>query len=103
MWGGVAGEDTLIGGDGYDEFFYFIGSGNDVIQNARDNDVINLAGVTLEQISGVDVTESSVAVHFVDGGNLRVEGNSRVGYSISDAFGTTTYTVNQSTKQWSLK
>ena len=103
LWGGVAGEDTLVGGDGYDEFFYFIGSGNDVIQNAGDNDVINLAGINLEQISGVDVTEYSVAVHFVDGGNLRVEGNSRVGYNISDAFGTTTYTVNQSTKQWSLK
>ncbi len=99
LWGGAGGADTLIGGEGYDEFFYAIGSGVDVIQNAEYNDLINLLGVTLEQISGVDVKESAVSLSFIDGGNLRVEGNSGVGYKVGNEI----YACNQSTKTWYVK
>ena len=99
LWGGNGGNDTLTGGDGYDEFFYAIGSGNDVIKNSNSTDIINLLGVSLEQITSVDVTVSEVNVNFVDGGNLKVEGNTSVGYKL----GNTVYAVNQSTGEWFTK
>ena len=99
MWGGMGGTDTLTGGNGYDEFFYVIGSGNDFIQNSASNDIINLLGVSLEQITGLSVDESAVNATFFDGGSLRIEGNGGVGYKLGDAV----YTVNQSTGEWSLK
>ena len=36
------GNDTLVGGAGFDEFVYKLGSGNDVVQNAGDSDVVIL-------------------------------------------------------------
>ena len=99
VWGGNGGNDVLTGGDGYDEFFYAIGSGNDVIQNSSSNDIINLLGVTLEDISGVNVNIGQVNLNFVDGGNLTIEGNTGVGYKLGDEI----YTVDQSTNEWSIK
>ena len=99
LWGGNGGNDTLIGGAGYDEFCYSLGSGSDVIQNAASNDIVNLIGLSLENITNLDVNESAVSVAFNDGGNLRIEGNTGVGYRLGGAV----YTVNQSTKEWSTK
>ena len=98
MWGGVGGEDTLIGGAGYDEIFFTQGSGCDVIQNAADNDLINLLGVTLENITGVYVDESFVSINLSDSSNLRVEGNSNVGYIVGNSI----YRCNQSSGQWTV-
>ena len=99
LWGGVGGNDTLTGGSSYNEFFYTAGGGNDVVQNANSNDVINLLGISLEQISNVDVNIGQVNINFVDGGNLTVEGNSGAGFKLGEEV----YTVNQSTKEWSTK
>ena len=99
LWGGNGGADTLVGGDGYDEFFFAMGSGVDVIQSASSNDVINLLGISLEQISGVEVNESAVSLSFSDGGNLRVEGNSGVGYKVGNEI----YACNQSNQSWYTK
>ena len=96
LWGGNGGNDTLTGGNGYDEFFYFIGSGNDVINNSNSNDIVNLFDISLEQITSVDVTVSEVNINFVDGGNLKVKGNTGVGYKLEN----TVYAVNQSTGEW---
>ena len=96
LWGGNGGNDTLTGGNGYDEFFYFIGSGNDVINNSNSNDIVNLFDISLEQITSVDVTVSEVNINFVDGGNLKVKGNTGVGYKLDN----TVYSVNQSTGEW---
>ena len=96
LWGGNGGDDTLVGGDGYDEFFYTVGNGNDIIQNAASNDIVNLLGVSLGQISDAFVNESAVTLKFVDGGSLRVEGNTNVGY----ALGGLTYAANQSNGTW---
>ena len=97
LWGGVGGEDTLIGGAGYDEFFFTESSGYDVIQNASDNDLINLLGVTLDKITSCDVYESAVSMSLSDGSNLRVEGKSGVRYKIDNEI----YTCNLSTRTWS--
>ena len=99
LWGGNGGADTLTGGAGGDEFIYSVGSGNDVIQNSNSNDVINLLGVSMEQITSIEIQESYVSATFRDGGSLLVEGNTGVGYKVNN----TTYTVNQTTKEWVVK
>ena len=96
MWGGNGGADSMQGGEGYDEFFFAMGSGNDVVQNASENDMINLLGMTLDQISSAQVTEQGVDLSFTDGGNLKVEGNTNVGYKL----GNEVYACNQTTGEW---
>ena len=97
--GGAGGNDTLVGGAGYDEFIFGLGSGGDVIQNAGDNDLINLSGVTLNQITGLSASESSVNISLSDGSYLNVEGNSKVGYKIENAV----FACDQSTGNWYAK
>lgn len=99
LWGGNGGADTLVGGDGYDEFFFAIGSGGDVIQNSASNDVVNLLGISLEQIAGVYVSQDQVHIDFTSGEFLQVKGNTNVGYRLQGE----TYVCNQSTGQWSTK
>ena len=99
LWGGNGGADTLTGGEGYDEFFFAMGSGNDIVQNAGDNDVINLLGVSLSQISGFSYDSSSVDLNFNDGGHLKVESTSSVGYRVENQ----TFYFNRSTNEWTTK
>ncbi|MBQ9487952.1 MAG: hypothetical protein IJU91_09175, partial [Selenomonadaceae bacterium] len=99
LWGGNGGADTLVGGGGYDEFFFAMGSGIDAIQNAGDNDIVNLLGVTLGQISAAEITGNGVNLNFADGGSLRVEGTSNVGYRLEGV----TYAANHSTREWYVK
>ena len=99
LWGGNGGADTLVGGDGYDEFFFAIGSGGDVIQNSDSNDLVNLLGISLDQIAGVYVSQDQVHIDFTSGEFLQVKGNTNVGYRLQGE----TYVCNQSTGQWSTK
>ena len=99
LWGGLGGNDTLTGGDGYDEFFYVSGSGSDVIQNAGDNDVVNLLGVNLSQITEVSITDSAISANFEDGGRLNVRGNSNVGFKVDGV----TYVADRNNGTWSVK
>lgn len=99
LWGGNGGADTLVGGNGWDEFFFAMGSGVDVIQNAGSEDIVNLLGVTLGQISAAEITGDGVNLSFADGGNLRVEGTSNVGYKLEGVV----YAANQSTREWYVK
>ncbi len=99
LWGANGGADTLVGGDGYDEFFFSMGSGGDVIQNAGSNDIVNLLGVTLDQISNVYVSQEQVHIEFTSGEFLQVKGNTGVGYRLENK----TYVCNQSTGEWSTK
>ena len=99
LWGGNGGADTLTGGAGYDEFFYAIGSGNDVVKNAGDNDVVNLLGVSLEQITYAEVNYSDINIGFTDGGKLQLQGQSATGFKLEGV----TYTANRSTGEWSTK
>ena len=99
MWGGNGGNDIMMGGAGYDEYFYAVGNGNDIVQNAYGYDVVNMSSVSLEQISYVNVNVGSVDINFNDGGSLRVQGDSSVGYRLNSA----TYAVNQYTGEWSVR
>ena len=99
LWGGAGGADTLTGGAGFDEFIYTTGSGSDVIRNAGDNDVVNLAGVSLSQIVTANVGYNEISATFQDGGSLNVKGNSKVGIKLSGY----TFAANRSTGQWYTK
>ena len=99
LWGGAGGADTLTGGAGFDEFIYTSGSGSDVIRNAGDNDVVNLAGINLSQIVDASVSENGVEATFQDGGRLRVEGNSNVGFQLEGV----TYCANRADGSWTTK
>ena len=99
MWGGMGGNDILVGGSAYNEFFYGIGGGNDIILNAKDNDLVNLIGVSISQISGVDINIGQLNINFVDGGNLQINGSSGVAYRIAEG----TFAVDQATGEWSVK
>ena len=99
LWGGNSGNDTLTGGAGYDEFFYAVGSGNDVITNAGDNDVVNLLGVSLSQITYAEVSYSDINIGFTDGGKLQLQGQAATGFRLEGV----TYTANRSTGGWSAK
>ena len=102
LWGGVDGDDTLIGSDGYDEFFYLKGNGNDVINNAGDNDLINLLDINLADIDLNSfpnaIGDNSIELKFNDGGSIKVNGISQVGFKLADAG---TFCVKN--RQWSMK
>ena len=99
LWGGNGGNDTLTGGDGYDEFFYAVGSGNDVVKNASDDDVVNLLGVSLSQITYAEIKSSEINIGFTDGGKLQLQGQSATGFKLENV----TYTANRSTGGWDIK
>ena len=99
LWGGMGGNDTLIGGEGTDEFFYASGSGSDVIENVDDNDVVNLLGVSLSQITYASVEDSKISADFADGGHLEINSSSAVGFKVEGV----TYVANRTDGSWSTK
>ena len=84
LWGGAEGDDTLLGSDGYDEFFYLKGNGNDVVEDAGNGDVVNLLNINLEDISSLDVNANSISIGFNDGGSIKVNSSADVGFKLSD-------------------
>ena len=79
LWGGSSANDLMIGGSGSDEFFYFVGDGNDTIQGATvdeenedgQNDVVSLLGISLDDISSDSTYGTSETVlRFNGGGSL---------------------------------
>ena len=96
---GTGGNDTLTGGAGFDEFFYATGSGNDVIENVDDNDVVNLLGVSLSQITYASVEDSKISADFADGGHLEIKSSAAVGFKVEGV----TYAANRADKTWYAK
>ena len=102
LWGGSGrnSDDTLIGGSGYNEFFYAVGNGNDIIQNASSGDLVNLASVSLSQITSAETSFDSINIRFNDGGNLSVQNNpTGLAYQVAEGI----FTYNKYTGQWSNK
>ncbi|MBO4780442.1 MAG: hypothetical protein J5497_07390, partial [Selenomonadaceae bacterium] len=103
LWGGAYGSDELHGGAGVDEFISGVGCGHDNIFGAKDEDPINLAATTLDQISNVYVAgggiESDIMMNFTDGSSLTVW--SLPGYTVNFKLADgSTYSHNNSTGQW---
>ena len=56
IWGGIEGNDTMVGGADADMFWYLLGNGNDVIQNftsgqSIDCDILNVYGNGIASLS----------------------------------------------------
>ena len=93
LWGG-AGFDTLIGGEGDNTFFYVKGDGRDVIENANDDDVVNLLNVGLQDITAIDANDANVTLKFTDGGRLIVNSTAELSFNIDNQ----TYTIDRNNK-----
>ena len=78
LWGGLGGDDQLVGGSGSNTFFYLLGDGNDTITNAKDGDVVELLGVSIDDIDldGTisDSSNSAISVKFNNGETLKIQG-----------------------------
>ncbi len=96
LWGGHRGDDALIAGASQNTFFYTAGNGTDTIYGAKDGDIVNLAGVTLDQLDTANFafSETGVKLAFKDGGALYVGDNG--GNSVSYVINGETYFVNES-------
>ena len=96
LWGGEGGDDTLIGGSGSNEFFYCKGNGNDVINNANANDVVNLFGISIDDIDFENSTIDSgaITVALNEGGKLTVNSSNDVTFKVAD--GSEWHAVNRS-------
>ena len=84
----------MVGGDGTNNFFYALGNGLDVIENADGDDVINLLGISLDDIRSIDADDNSVTLKFTDGGRLNINSTADLTYEMSGA----SYTLERSTK-----
>ena len=99
LWGGVGGNDTLIGGSGEDNFFYGKNDGKDVINNSTSNDSINLYDVRLSDITSVSYGLNSISVNLNSGGSLKINdtGNLSSKFILADG---TKWQFNHSNSQW---
>ena len=85
LWGGTSvSDDTLIGADGYNEFFYLKGNGNDEIQNVNSDDLVNLFNISLDDISDINFKGLSIEINFNDGGSLKTTSLDDVTFKFSD-------------------
>lgn len=98
LWGGSVENDTLIGGDGADVFFYLHGNGNDVMQNVGTNDVVNLLNVNLNQISAIGLEDKTLSFGFDDGNTLKATASGDdITFQLGDG---SRWTFNHSSQSW---
>ena len=81
------------------EFFYAIGSGDDTITNANRNDIVNLLGVSLSQITEASISLSEINIGFIDGGHLKLQSYAPTGFKVEGV----TYVADRINKTWSTK
>ena len=104
LWGGsnIESNDSLIGGNRHDVFYYGQGQGNDRIIAADGNDLVYLYDTDLEDIASFDVSATAISATGKEGGTITVEnaGTSGVNFRLADG---STFAYNSSENQWELK
>ena len=101
LWGGVGNvSDTLTGGNGADMFWYGKNDGADFINNAAENDTINLYDVGLNDINfaAVNITSSQISMSFTSGGTLNINNNTNLTSTFKITEGS--FKFNRSTNSW---
>ena len=104
LWGGLSSEsnDTLIGGNGSDFFFYGKGQGNDRIIGSDGNDIVEFYDMTLDDLATYDVNSTAVSATFKQGGSITIDGAGTSGTNFRFADGST-YAYNSIENQWEAK
>ena len=104
LWGGSSTEsnDSLIGGNGHDVFWYGKGQGNDRVIAADSNDIVNLYDWTIDDVAAYDITSTAIALTDKNGGTLTVENaaTSGVNFRLSDG---TTLAYDNTEQEWDIK
>ena len=101
LWGSSsATDDLLIGGNSHNTFFYCNGNGNDTIQGINDGDKVILSDILLDQIIGTNITADAVAINFIDGGSVQINGSANVTCQLADG---SKYSANHETFNWDSK
>ena len=105
MWGGGYGDDTLVAGEGANEYYYLTNNGNDVIVGAKDDEIVNLLGIDLNNynvdslIDAVSDTEST-EIKFNDGGSVKVANGAAVQFKI---LGGHKWSIDRSNNTWTYR
>lgn len=99
LWGGGISDDSLIGGTGIDTFFYMRGNGDDTIKGASSNDIVELNGMALSDISSIDIGSNSVTLNFTDNGSLYLNTNSGTNFRVEGK----TFVYDRSSGSWQQK
>ena len=86
LWGGESGDDTLFGGDGKNEFYYTQGNGDDVIEGAKDGDVVKLLNISVSDLEAKfsSIDDDKVVLSMQDGGSLTINGKADVTIELND-------------------
>ena len=95
LWGGLGGNDTLVGGDGVDTFIYTAANGNDVIQSASDNDVVDMSTVSVFDLTSIQTSGKTINLTTNTGGTISVQCNSVYSPKFQLAEGNVRYSFSQ--------
>ena len=101
LWGGVGNvSDTLTGGNGADMFWYGKNDGADFINNAAENDTVNLYDVGVNDIdfSTLNITSNQISLSFTTGGTLNINNDTNLTSTFNIAEGS--FKFNRSTNSW---
>lgn len=104
LWGGGSGNDTLVAGEGANEYYYLYNGGDDVIEGAKDDEIVNLLGIDLNNydinslVEGIG--EDSTEIKFNDGGSVKVNNAATVQFKI---LGGHKWSVDRSTNTWTYR
>jgi len=103
LWGGFGNvSDTLTGGTGEDMFWYGKNDGADFINNASENDSVNLYDISINDInfSALNITSSQISMSFKIGGTLTINNNTNLTPTLQLVEGKVQF--NRSTNSWQL-
>ena len=96
----VAGEDSTIRVTDSDSVAdIYVGSGKDIINNATENDVVNIFNTKPNQITKVEATTSQIKFSFSDFGSLTINSSENVGINYQG----TIYQLDRQNITWSKK
>ena len=97
LWGGAStSNDVLTGGNGADMFLYGIGEGNDSINNANSNDIVNLYNVSVNDIASFEDLGSGVKIN-LSFGSLTINTTETPKYILSDG---SSYRYDKNSYTW---
>ena len=100
IWGGSGSEtDYLQAGEGQTMFWYGFGQGRDAIINAKENDVVNMYDINLEQIVGSFFDEECIVGVFSNDDSLTIYTANDVSPEIRLANGEG-YRYNRTSSSW---